>query len=106
MVTIGSGEMAEPSDPPLQSPFRGLGRWGGAEVVRAQAEGTREALEDAGVPVVHWHLETLDEASLGAFLMAWQLVVGLCGVTLEVDPFDQPAVESGKRRTLQKLGIS
>lgn len=106
MVTVGSGEVVEPSDPPVQCPFPGLGRRGGAEVVRAQAEGTREALEDAGVPVIHWHLEALDEASLGAFLMAWQLVVGLCGMALEVDPFDQPAVESGKRRTLLKLGIS
>ncbi|WP_257307536.1 hypothetical protein [Geothrix campi] len=106
MVTVGHNHAAEPSDPPSQCPFPGLGRWGGEDIVRAQAEGTREALEEAGIPVVHWHLDSLDEASLGAFLMAWQLAVGLCGVALEVDPFDQPAVESGKRRTLLKLGIS
>ncbi|WP_257313311.1 hypothetical protein [Geothrix fuzhouensis] len=106
MVTVGHDHVAEPSDPPSQCPFPGLGRWGGEDIVRAEAEGTREALEKAGIPVVHWHLDPLDEASLGAFLMTWQLVVGLCGMALEVDPFDQPAVESGKRRTLLKLGIS
>ena len=106
LVTTGVGHPAEPSDPPAQCPFPGLARRGGAEILRAQAEGTREALEGAGIPVMHWHLDALDEASLGAFLMAWQLVVGLSGVALEVDPFDQPAVESGKRRTLLKLGIS
>ena len=106
LVTAGNGDVAEPSDPPAQCPFPGLGRWSGAEILRAQAEGTREALEGAGISVLHWHLDTLDEATVGAFLMAWQLVVGLCGMALEVDPFDQPAVESGKRRTLVKLGIS
>lgn len=106
LVTTGHDHAAGPSDPPSQCPFPGLGRWGGADILRAQAEGTREALEGAGISVLHWHLEALDEASLGAFLMAWQLVVGLSGMALEVDPFDQPAVESGKRRTLLKLGIS
>lgn len=106
LLTVEDAAEAEPSDPPTQCPFPGLGRWGGAEVVRAQADGTQEALEHAGGPVVRWHLDSLDEATLGAFLMAWQLIVGLCGMALEVDPFDQPAVESGKRRTLQKLGIS
>ncbi|WP_306590882.1 hypothetical protein [Geothrix sp. 21YS21S-4] len=106
LVTTGHDHTAEPSDPPSQCPFPGLGRWGGPDILRAQAEGTREALEGAGISVVHWHLDALDEGSLGAFLMAWQLVVGLSGAALEVDPFDQPAVESGKRRTLQKLGIS
>ena len=106
LVTTGHDHAAGPSDPPPQCPFPGLGRWGGADILRAQAEGTREALEGAGISVLHWHLEALDEASLGAFLMAWQLVVGLSGMALEVDPFDQPAVESGKRRTLLKLGIS
>lgn len=106
LVTVGDDQAAEPSDPPEQCPFPGLERWGGGDILRAQAEGTREALEGAGISVMHWHLSALDEASLGAFLMAWQLVVGLCGMALEVDPFDQPAVESGKRRTLLKLGIS
>lgn len=105
-VTADHGRVVEPSEPPPQSPFQGLARWGGADILHAQAEGTREALAAAGVPVAHWHLEALDEAALGAFLMAWQLVIGLCGVALEVDPFDQPGVESGKRLTMQKLGLS
>ena len=38
--------------------------------------------------------------------MAWQFVVGLLGFALEVDPFDQPAVEDGKLRTFRKLGLA
>ncbi|HET6330522.1 MAG TPA: hypothetical protein VFF76_07005 [Holophagaceae bacterium] len=106
LVTANGTAPVDPSDPPPECPFRGLGRWNGAQILSAQAEGTREALESAGVPVRHWHLEALDERGLGAFLMAWQLIVGLTGFALEIDPFDQPAVEAGKRRTLVRLGLA
>lgn len=106
LVTVAPGETPEPTDHPAECPFPGLGAWSGEQILGAQAEGTREALEAAGVPVHHWHLPALDERSLGAFLMAWQLIVALTGFALELDPFDQPAVEAGKRRTLVRLGLA
>lgn len=106
LVTLDGAAEADPGDLPAECPFPGLGRWNGVEILSAQAEGTREALESAGVPVLHWHLEALDDRGLGAFLMAWQIIVGLTGFALEVDPFDQPAVEAGKRRTLVRLGLA
>jgi glucose-6-phosphate isomerase len=105
LTTVQADGTQERFDPPANCPFFGLGSRRGADILQAQAEGTREALEAAGVPVVHWHLDRLDEATLGAFLMSWQLIVALTGFALEVDPFDQPAVEAGKRRTLAKLGM-
>ncbi|HEU4952508.1 MAG TPA: hypothetical protein VFT46_11190 [Holophagaceae bacterium] len=106
LVTVEDGDGPEPGELPAECPFPGLGRWSGGQILAAQAEGTREALEAAGVPVYHWRLPALDERSLGAFLMAWQLIVGLTGFALEIDPFDQPAVEAGKRRTLVRLGLA
>ncbi|HTL97190.1 MAG TPA: hypothetical protein VL181_00160 [Holophagaceae bacterium] len=106
LVTVDGVAGMDPSDLPAECPFAGLGRWNGSQILAAQAEGTREALESAGVPVHHWHLPNLDERSLGAFLMSWQLIVGLTGFVLEIDPFDQPAVEAGKRRTLVRLGLA
>lgn len=106
LITVGGAVAADPSLPPGECPFPGLSRWSGAEILSAQAEGTREALESAGVPVHHWHLDCLDENTVGAFLMAWQLIVALTGFALEIDPFDQPAVEAGKRRTLVRLGLA
>lgn len=106
LVTVEGAETHEASAQPAESPFPDLARWSGTEILAAQAGGTREALESAGVPVRHWHLPALDERGLGAFLMAWQLIVGLTGFALEVDPFDQPAVEAGKRRTLVRLGLA
>ena len=106
VLVTGANEVTpEPMQTPGQCPFPGLDQWGGARILKAQADGTREALEAAGVPVLHWELKALNEAEMGAFLMAWQLIVSLVGLTLEVDPFDQPAVEAGKHRTLKKLGL-
>lgn len=105
VITVASDAAPEAALMPLQCPFPGLGRWSGPRILKAQADGTREALDAAGVPVLHWELQALDEAEIGAFLMAWQLIVALVGLALEVDPFDQPGVEAGKQRTLKKLGL-
>lgn len=106
LVTAANQGRMESAQTPVQCPFPGLDQWGGTRILEAQAEGTREALEAAGVPVLHWVLKALDETEMGAFLMAWQLIVSLTGLRLEVDPFNQPAVEAGKHRTLKKLGLA
>jgi glucose-6-phosphate isomerase len=105
MLTVEGGDAPEALNLPEQCPYPSLAKWRGSEILQAQAEGTLEALQAAGVPTLHWHLPQLDEATLGAHLMSWQLIVGLLGMALEIDPFDQPEVEAGKRRTLAKLGL-
>jgi glucose-6-phosphate isomerase len=37
--------------------------------------------------------------------MAWQIIVALTGLALEVNPFDQPDVETAKRCTEAMLGF-
>jgi len=106
LATVSGRTPATRSAMPDQCPFPGLAALEGDAILRAQADGTREALEAAGVPVLHWALQPLDAAELGALLMAWQMIVALVGISLEVDPFDQPAVEAGKRRTLKMLGLA
>ena len=78
----------------------------GSEILRAQAEGTAGALEAAGVPLVRWSLPALNEREVGAFMMAWQAIIGILGFALDLDPFDQPEVEDGKKRTFKRLGLS
>ena len=39
-------------------------------------------------------------------MMAWQTIVGLLGMAMELDPFDQPEVEDGKKRTFKRLGLA
>jgi glucose-6-phosphate isomerase len=78
----------------------------GAEILRAQAVGSADALEAAGVPVLHWSMPALNEHELGAFMMAWQAIVGILGMAMDLDPFDQPEVEDGKKRTFKRLGLA
>ena len=105
VLTVPPASAPDPLDPPEGCPYPGLRQLDGTRILAAQAEGTSEALEGAGVPTLRWPLAALSEAELGAFMMGWQYIVGLLGFALELDPFDQPAVEDGKKRTFAKLGL-
>ena len=106
VVTVDGMPAPEKLDPPPGSPYPGLAGLQGADILRAQAEGTSEALEAAGVPVLRWSMPSLSEQEVGAFMMAWQAITGILGFALGVDPFDQPEVEDGKKRTFKRLGLA
>ena len=74
--------------------------------MQAQIDGTQSSLQEAGVPTYQIELQALDDAQLGALMMTWQIVVALVGLGLEINPFDQPAIEAGKQKTLDKLRLS
>ncbi|HUS97827.1 MAG TPA: glucose-6-phosphate isomerase, partial [Hyphomicrobiaceae bacterium] len=74
------------------------------DLVDAQTRGVPEALLSAGRPVRSIQLLSYDEVGLGALLMHFMIETILAGYMLELDPFDQPAVELGKRLTREKLG--
>jgi glucose-6-phosphate isomerase len=90
---------------PENSPYPFLSNHTGDDILRAQIEGTQSSLQEAGVPTYHIEIQALDEAQLGALMMAWQIIVALVGLGLEINPFDQPAIEAGKRKTLDKLRL-
>jgi glucose-6-phosphate isomerase len=73
------------------------------DLVAAQQKAIPEALLAVGRPVRTIDLERLDERALGALLMHFMLETILAGQLLGVDPFDQPAVESGKIITRRYL---
>jgi glucose-6-phosphate isomerase len=74
------------------------------DLVAAQQRAIPEALTAAGRPVRTIDIERLDERALGALMMHFMLETILAGALLGVDPFDQPAVESGKVMTRRYLG--
>ena len=73
------------------------------DLVAAQQKAIPEALIAAKRPVRTIDIETLDERALGALMMHFMLETILAGHLLDVDPFDQPAVESGKIITRRYL---
>ncbi|MBK5197640.1 MAG: glucose-6-phosphate isomerase [Methyloceanibacter sp.] len=73
------------------------------DLVAAQQRAIPEALIVAGRPVRTIDLDTLDERALGALMMHFMLETILAAHLLGIDPFDQPAVESGKVLTRRYL---
>jgi glucose-6-phosphate isomerase len=73
------------------------------DLVAAQQRAIPEVLIAAGRPVRTIDLGQLDEGALGALMMHFMLETILAGALLGVDPFDQPAVESGKALTRRYL---
>ena len=74
------------------------------DLVEAQQRAIPEVLIKAGRPVRTVDFAALDEESLGSLLMHFMIETILAARLLGVDPFDQPAVEEGKRLTRQYLG--
>ena len=66
------------------------------DLVAAQGRATAETLAKNGCPVRTFHIETIDERSLGELLMHFMLETIIAAHLLGVDAFDQPAVEEGK----------
>lgn len=63
----------------------------------AMATATRDALENEGVQSLTLSTDKLDEKSIGALFMILELVVGALGEAMDINAFDQPGVESGKK---------
>lgn len=69
---------------------------GMGQLFAAMADATRDALTNTGVQSVTLRGKELNEESLGALLMLFELVVGSLGEAMDINAFDQPGVEAGK----------
>lgn len=66
------------------------------DLVAAQGRATAETLAKNGCPVRTFHIEAVNEATMGELLMHYMLETMIAARLLGVDAFDQPAVEEGK----------
>lgn len=66
------------------------------DLVAAHAEATYQALMNKGRPVRKIDMRAFDEEAIGHLLMDFMLETILAAHLLEVNAFDQPAVEQGK----------
>ncbi|MEB3701691.1 Glucose-6-phosphate isomerase [Candidatus Bealeia paramacronuclearis] len=73
------------------------------DLIVAEQEATIETLASRGCPLRVVHLETLNETSLGSLLMHFMIETIVTADLLDVNAFDQPAVEHGKELTRQIL---
>jgi glucose-6-phosphate isomerase len=92
--------VAIPGGPPAAY-LRGveLGR-----LLRAEQDGTRVALAEAGRPSVSWELPRLDGETLGQLFLAFMLQTAYQGALYGIDAYDQPGVEAGKVAAFALIG--
>lgn len=73
------------------------------ELLLAEYRATRETLTRHNRPNRSIALDTHDPAALGALMLFLELEIVVMAELLQVDPFDQPAVEEGKRLAREYL---
>jgi glucose-6-phosphate isomerase len=74
------------------------------ELLEAEAEATRFALSEVGRPSATVYLPKVDEETIGRLLMHLQIQTAAAGYLFDIDPFNQPGVEAGKRYAYGLLG--
>lgn len=73
------------------------------ELLQAEYRATRETLVRHQRPTRSIALDTRDPAALGALMLLLELEIVVIAELMQVDPFDQPAVEESKRLTREYL---
>jgi glucose-6-phosphate isomerase len=75
-----------------------------SELFQAERVATEAALTRAARPNCRWTLPRVDEYTLGAFFQILEFQTAFAGELYNLDAFDQPGVELGKRLTYGLMG--
>ncbi|MHC4915455.1 MAG: glucose-6-phosphate isomerase, partial [Planctomycetota bacterium] len=97
-------ELEIPATYPDRPAFGYLGKRGVGELLEAERRGTEIALTSAHRPNATLTLEEISAESVGGLLYFWELVTAYAGRLYDVDAFNQPGVEAGKRAAYALLG--
>lgn len=74
------------------------------EINRSALQGTIEAHQEGGVPVIQISLEKLNEQQVGSLIYFYELFTAVYVYMLGVNPFNQPGVEDYKKAMYKLLG--
>ncbi len=73
------------------------------ELMNAELQGTLKAFQENNLPLYKITLPHLDEDSLASLILFFESLTALVGRMLEIDPFNQPGVEAGKKYAYECL---
>ncbi len=90
-------ELCVPGEKSFSEDFYYLQKKMLGEIIRAEKAGTEFSLHAAGVPSLTIRIPIIDEYSLGQLIMLLEMQVFFSCIMADVDPFNQPGVELGKR---------
>ena len=73
------------------------------ELVNAQCMATLESVEEIGIGVDLITIDKLNEKNIGSLIYYYELLTSAVGVMFNVDTYNQPGVEFGKKRLVAKF---
>ncbi len=74
------------------------------ELISMQSQSVLEALlQEGDIPIDEIEIDRVDEASIGELIYYYELLTSLVGELIDVNTYDQPGVEAGKRILKEKL---
>jgi len=74
------------------------------DLLAAERRATRAAMLDAGVPVLDITVPQMGPEAMGELLVLCEAATATRGIAMNINPFDQPGVEAGKRMALGIMG--
>jgi glucose-6-phosphate isomerase len=69
------------------------------KLMNAEKAATEAALVASRRPCLTIRFPVVDERTVGQFIMLWEAATTIMGGLLDIDPYDQPAVQLGKEYT-------
>ncbi len=75
-----------------------------SSLLNAEKRATEFALVESQRPNFTIRFPRVNEFHVGEFIQLWQIATAYAGLMLEIDAFDQPAVELGKQATFGLMG--
>ncbi len=75
-----------------------------SDLLNAEKRATEYALVESQRPNFTIRFPAVNEHAVGEFIMLWQVATAYAGVMLNIDAYDQPAVETGKKATFGLMG--
>ena len=89
------------ADAPGLTYLRGAGL---TKLLNAEKTATEYAMMKSQRPTVTLHFDEISPHTVGEFLYLLEFTTSLTGELLDIDPYDQPAVELGKKATFALMG--
>lgn len=107
VIFLDVDERREIPIPALFEDLSSFGYLGGrtlASLIEAERRGTQMSLARAGTPSVTLSLDEVSPATVGGLLYLLEVATAVAGSLYEVNPYDQPGVEEGKKLACGLLG--
>ncbi|MEA3353865.1 MAG: glucose-6-phosphate isomerase, partial [Campylobacterota bacterium] len=73
------------------------------ELINAQCMATMESVSEAGIPTDMITVDKLNEENLGTLIYYYELLTSCVGVMFNINTYDQPGVEFGKKKLIKKF---